>query len=209
MLKELCFLLQLTSLCQKLDSVWEENKGMVILFMWMNFLQDEAFTYLDLQSPLDLSSVLSRKRRLSGRGSVPRGSTGGSDEGNLTTSGKPSDSVQTWDSRAIQDIASQDRLLPTILDYDKHEKRRQFEKECFSCEVCFLEKLGAHCIMFVGCGHVYCKDCMRDYFTVQIKDGNVNGLMCPADRCESQAHPAQVRLFIDYFILYSFIIDVI
>ena len=33
---------------------------------------------------------------------------------------------------------------------------------------------------------------MADYFRVMIEDGNVKGLTCPADKCDSQAHQAQV-----------------
>ncbi|XP_052279931.1 E3 ubiquitin-protein ligase RNF14-like [Dreissena polymorpha] len=154
---------QLSKLCSKLDSLWEESRGSVILFQWNTFLQDELFDHLQLSSPIELAHVVSRKLDCH------------------------------LDPRAIQEIASQDQLLPVILDYNKQERLNQFEKSSYSCNVCFCEKSGAHCLMFYDCDHVYCNDCMRNYFSIQIKDGNVKGLECPHDDCESQAHPAQVK----------------
>ena len=96
------------------------------------------------------------------------------------------------DSRAIQELSSHDQLLPVILDYNKQERTRQFERSSYTCKVCFCEKAGVNCMEFSECGHVYCNDCMRDYFSVQIQDGNVKALECPEDKCETMAHPTQV-----------------
>lgn len=96
------------------------------------------------------------------------------------------------DPRAIQEVTSQNQLLPVILEYNKQEKINHFEKSSFTCKVCYSEKSGAHCLMFYDCEHVYCNDCMAEYFSVQIKEGNVKGLECPEDKCQSQAHPTQV-----------------
>ncbi|XP_045203208.2 E3 ubiquitin-protein ligase RNF14-like [Mercenaria mercenaria] len=154
---------QLGKLCKKLDSIWEENTGCVVLFMWNTFLQDELFDFLSLSSPLELAHVINPRK-----------------DSNL-------------DDRAIQEISSEHELLPVILEFNKQEKFRQFEKSSFTCKVCFSEKAGVNCTIFHDCDHVYCNECMRDYFSVQIRDGNVKGLECPDDKCESQAHPAQVK----------------
>ncbi|CAL8081291.1 unnamed protein product [Orchesella dallaii] len=45
----------LTILCQKLDELWEENKGMGILFTWANFLQVDTFTNLSIQDLYDIT----------------------------------------------------------------------------------------------------------------------------------------------------------
>ena len=66
--------------------------------------------------------------------------------------------------------------------------------KCKTLQVCFCERLGAICIQFSGCGHVYCKECMKGYFEVQINDGSVKCLECPSDKCESQAYPGQVSV---------------
>ncbi len=98
------------------------------------------------------------------------------------------------DSRAIQDIASQDLLLPALLEYNKTFLDHVFRTTLYTCQVCFREKLGQLCLQFVGCGHVYCKECMQGYFKVQIDDGSVSCLTCPSENCESQATPSQVKM---------------
>ncbi|XP_041375612.1 E3 ubiquitin-protein ligase RNF14-like [Gigantopelta aegis] len=168
---------QLTKLCQRLDELWKENKGSVILFLWTDFLQNDTFSFLHLTSPLDLSNVLLRHPHQKS-----------SEE--ICDSHEPN---KTHDERAIQDIAAQRLLRPTILDFDTQEQQREFERTVFTCNVCFMEKPGSQCIQFATCDHVYCKKCMTDYFIVQIQDGNVGSLTCPDHECDSQALPSQVK----------------
>ena len=35
-------------------------------------------------------------------------------------------------------------------------------------------KVGSQCIRFIGCDHVYCKECISGYLNVQIRDGAVS-----------------------------------
>lgn len=111
------YFFQLSLLCAKLDELWEEDKGSVILFTWTNFLLDDSYSFLGLENPLIISKDTNRK-----------------------------DSA--LDSRAIQDIASYDRLLPVILEYNKQAIKLDFDKSFFQCQVCFGEKLGSQCINF-------------------------------------------------------------
>jgi len=154
--------LQLSKVCKKLDELWKENAGLVILFMWNTFLQDELLNFLHIESPLQLPDFIK------------------------------SESEVGLDDRAVQNHATKDQLLHVILENNQQEKVKQFEKSSFTCKVCYCEKSGTHSLMFYDCEHVYCNDCMQEYFSVQIKDGNVKGLECPDDKCESEAHPGQV-----------------
>jgi len=158
---------QLSELCRHMDFLYEENDGEVILFTWTSFLQDEALTFLNITSPLDLSRVIIRNS-ISEDSAVP-------------------------DSRAMQDIAAQSLLSKVIVEHDRACLQQEFDNTLFTCEVCLSERLGSLCTSFVECKHVYCKACMQAYFEVQINDGNVKGLTCPANQCESQAHPDQVK----------------
>lgn len=45
---------QMSSLCRRLDELWEENQGCVILFTWIQFLKEEALGFLGIQSPLEI-----------------------------------------------------------------------------------------------------------------------------------------------------------
>lgn len=100
--------------------------------------------------------------------------------------------IQGLDDRAVQDIGPRVNLLVLLRDYDQEMHKKQFSKKMFCCNVCFCDKIGSVCLEFWPCGHVYCKECMKGYFEVQIKEGNVKFLRCPNDKCASEANPKQV-----------------
>ena len=170
------------------------------MFLWMRFLKDDALTFLNVTTPLDLShAVASTKLKCAIlQWQVARAEGVTNSDGESETAGdedKSSSGEQfTFDPRAVQDIGCQKMLLPAILDYDREQRLCVFNMSVFVCQVCFAEKLGHQCLQFDDCGHVYCKDCMRGYFEVQIQEGSVQSLTCPFDQCETQAHPAQVRV---------------
>lgn len=96
------------------------------------------------------------------------------------------------DGRTMQDIAPKTNLFLLLRNFDQEMHKKLFEKKVFSCDVCFCEKIGSQCLEFWPCDHVYCKGCMKNYFEVQIKDGNVKFLKCPSTKCTSEANPKQV-----------------
>ncbi|XP_047119950.1 E3 ubiquitin-protein ligase RNF14-like isoform X1 [Schistocerca piceifrons] len=49
--------IEISKLCRKLDDIWEENKGMEILFLWTQFLKEEALKFLGHEEKLDLSAM--------------------------------------------------------------------------------------------------------------------------------------------------------
>jgi len=97
------------------------------------------------------------------------------------------------DPRCVRDIVDADLLLPAIKEHDEAAKEKIFNTTVFPCNVCFDEQFGSNSIQFLPCKHVFCKDCMKEYFTVQIKDGSVGCLTCPEDKCTSVALPVQVK----------------
>lgn len=97
-------------------------------------------------------------------------------------------------ARAVQDIAALPNLIPTIVKYDRERREYVFNKTPNECGVCLNGKFGSDCIKFDACGHVYCKECMKEHFSVKIRDGDVKGLFCPDIDCESVALPSQVSL---------------
>lgn len=97
------------------------------------------------------------------------------------------------DPRAVLLLEPRADLLPQLLDFDEEQKQRVFDGKVFGCGICFVEKLGSNCLCFKECQHVYCKDCMTEYFQIQIRDGNVQCLNCPEPKCTSLATPLQVN----------------
>ncbi|CAJ0954229.1 unnamed protein product [Ranitomeya imitator] len=161
---------QLTLLCQHLDDLWEENSGCVVLFPWIQFLKEETLDFLNIKSPYE----------------IELSSNGLQNHGVLLERG-------SFDKRAIQDVQSVSALVKCILVFNEAQEKKVFESKPFLCNICFMEKLGSECTHFKDCQHVYCNCCLKDYFEIQIKDGQVHALNCPEPKCKSVATPAQVK----------------
>ncbi|KAL1139662.1 hypothetical protein AAG570_006640 [Ranatra chinensis] len=57
----------------------------------------------------------------------------------------------------------------------------------------FQEKSGLKCVQFVPCKHIYCRNCIKEYFEVRINDGSVTSMPCPDIKCKSEATQQQIR----------------
>ncbi|XP_040200547.1 E3 ubiquitin-protein ligase RNF14 isoform X1 [Rana temporaria] len=174
---------QLTLLCQHLDDLWEENGGCVVLFAWMQFLKEETLEYLNIKSPYEIQLHNNGTHTL------------------MKTHEKASHCVATpeegaVDRRAIQDVQSVSALTKHILNFNENQQKKCFDSKPFLCNICFSEKLGSECTYFKDCSHVYCNSCLRDYFEIQIRDGEVHALNCPEPKCTSVATPAQVKMLV-------------
>ncbi|XP_075131079.1 E3 ubiquitin-protein ligase RNF14-like [Leptodactylus fuscus] len=160
---------QLSLLCQHLDDLWEENRGYVVLFPWVQFLKEETLDFLNITSPYEID--------LSNNGFQ-----------------NPADGERgLLDKRAKQEVQSVPALVRNILDCIEMQEKKVFDSKQFVCNICFMEKLGSECTLFKNCQHVYCNICMKDYFEIQIKEGQVHAMNCPEPECKSVATPAQVR----------------
>lgn len=181
--------LQLSSLCKHLDELWEQNQGSVVLFTWIQFLKEEALNFLGLQSPLEISSNGSK------RSPQESGRTDGATkrvESPCAEKKKPSE----LDPRAVTEAEPHVDLLCQLLDFDEAQRQKVFDTKVFCCGICFSEKLGSGCTLFKECQHVYCRDCIREFFQIQIRDGQVQCLTCPEPECTSVATPSQVKLLV-------------
>ncbi|XP_069052060.1 E3 ubiquitin-protein ligase RNF14 isoform X3 [Lepisosteus oculatus] len=173
---------QLGTLCKRLDELWQENVGSVVLFSWIQFLKEDLFSFLSIESPLEVTNSNKGKQERKKEGA-------GKDNAEDTEK----DSKEQPDPRAIQEVDPRSNLLLQLLDFDEMQQQKAFDSKMFCCNICFSEKMGSECTCFKDCKHVYCKECMRDYFQIQIRDGNVQCLNCPEPECSSVATPAQVK----------------
>ncbi|KAM9299333.1 E3 ubiquitin-protein ligase RNF14-like [Gastrophryne carolinensis] len=171
---------QLTLLCQHLDDLWEENKGCVVLFAWMQFLKEKTLEYLNIKSPYQIQVC-----------STPSWSQT-SENANLCDAGAKS-AIGEIDRRAIQDVQSVSALIKYILDFNESQQKKCFDSKVFLCNICFCEKLGSEGTYFKACSHVYCNSCLKDYFEIQIRDGQVHALNCPEPKCTSVPSHGQVK----------------
>ncbi|XP_069754317.1 E3 ubiquitin-protein ligase RNF14 [Narcine bancroftii] len=172
---------QLSALCTYLDKIWKDSGNCVVLFSWMQFLKEETLSFLQIESPLEM------QRNFKGTSDCMFSRDKKKEFGSLNKTESPPD------PRAIQDVTSWASLLREILDFDQMRQQQAFNNKLFTCSVCFSEKLGTDCTYFKECKHVYCKICLKEYFEIQIRDGNVQCLNCPEPNCTSVATPAQVK----------------
>lgn len=161
----------MSALCKRLDELWEENEGSVVLFTWIQFLKEETLGFLEVQSPLLVMThdeIKAKESSVKEEGDAP------------------------LDSRAIVDLDNNHDLAAQLLDFNEEQWQKVFNLKMLNCGICFSEKLGADCLYFKICNHVYCNECMAEYFTINIRDGNVQCLSCPEPNCTSIATPEQV-----------------
>ncbi|XP_054998615.1 E3 ubiquitin-protein ligase RNF14 isoform X2 [Sorex araneus] len=158
----------------------------------MQFLKEDTLTYLNIVSPFELkmgSPKLGQWRTTPAPPS-PELEFGGA-------AGSDADPEEVVDERAVQDVESLSSLIQEILDFDQAQQTKCFNSKLFLCNICFSEKLGSECMYFLECRHVYCKACLKDYFEIQIRDGQVHCLNCPEPKCSSVATPGQVKELVD------------
>lgn len=187
---------QMSSLCRRLDELWEENQGCVILFTWIQFLKEEALGFLGIQSPLEIIRGGSKAAMVQFAGHPEKAEEKKKELMNSKSEQKFSSSSQL-DPRTVLLMDPRADLLPQLLDFDEAQRQRVFDSRVFCCGICFVEKLGSNCLCFKECQHVYCKACMTEYFQIQIRDGNVQCLNCPEPKCTSLATPSQVKQLVD------------
>lgn len=203
----------LSKLCRKLDSLWEKNKQ-EILFTWVEFLQDKTLSFLKIKDRLDMDCMYtSYKRTLEKlQGSqVNKEASEPNKQCNSEINRESGVSKKTSviDKRAILDCPIGRNPIQMLIDYSEKRKQIEFKKNFYTCNICFTDKSGEHCTQFLPCAHTFCKDCIKGYFEVKIKDGNVQNIRCPEEKCKFEATPDQVIILCHVNNLYESIVDYI
>ncbi|KAI1438881.1 RWD-domain-containing protein [Xylaria sp. CBS 124048] len=90
------------------------------------------------------------------------------------------------DSEGTLEVPPEHKIA--LLDYDGNAKRIAFEKETFVCGICLDPKKGIICHKMLDCGHVFCVQCLKDFYNNSITEGNVAAVICLAPGC---AHERQ------------------
>jgi len=78
-----------------------------------------------------------------------------------------------------------------LLDFDIKAVRAAFEKENFDCGVCLDPKKGSVCHKMIDCGHVFCVQCLQDFYNNAISEGDLVSVRCLAPDCAKKRAEAQ------------------
>jgi E3 ubiquitin-protein ligase RNF14 len=65
-----------------------------------------------------------------------------------------------------------------LLIFDQEAQQQAFEKGSYECGVCLDPKRGTLCHQMGGCKHVFCIDCLQDYYNNAILTGNIDDVKC-------------------------------
>ncbi|WPK23328.1 hypothetical protein PUMCH_000566 [Australozyma saopauloensis] len=83
----------------------------------------------------------------------------------------------------LVDTFTDPMLFDTIIDSDALRKRELFEMNTFTCDICQAELKGDRCTEFDQCGHVFCQQCVYEFFSSLILRGEVEKIHCPNFEC--------------------------
>lgn len=161
---------QMSFVCQKLDEMWDENQGNEIIFLWINFLQNDIFNFLNIWESLDISFL--HLIHTSQDDSMLR-------------------LAQLSDPRA-QNGALLLNIKKLLISYNKNQIKAQFHKNFYTCYICFEEYVGLNCIELENCGHIYCKNCMEQHISFRIIECT-SVILCPTIDCKHQISDNDVK----------------
>lgn len=172
---------EISLVCQKLDEIWEENQGNEVIFLWLDFLQNDIFNFLNIRESLDVSFLhLIHTSR-----------------DNVTLR-----LVQLSDPRG-QNGALLLNIKGLLISYNKQQHKFQFYKNFYTCYICYEKYAGVNCIELENCGHVYCRSCMEKHLYFKITE-NINQILCPTVDCEKKISNNDVKtLCPDLFFQYE------
>ncbi|KAM5475189.1 putative RBR-type E3 ubiquitin transferase [Microsporum audouinii] len=74
-------------------------------------------------------------------------------------------------------------LRISLLDFENKARREEFEQETFECGICLEPKKGKVCHRMQRCLHVFCAQCLQDFYQSCIKDGDVDNVKCLSPGC--------------------------
>ena len=91
-----------------------------------------------------------------------------------------------FDLKAVP--VSDDDMWKTLTTFNHASKKELFERSTFDCSFCLEPRKGRVCHAIRSCGHVFCKNCLVDYFATLITEGDVSSVRCVNGACPRQAH---------------------
>ncbi|KAI1415172.1 RWD-domain-containing protein [Hypoxylon sp. FL1857] len=92
------------------------------------------------------------------------------------------------DDQGRLEIAPEHKIA--ILDYDITAKQRAFDKETFECGICLEPKKGVVCHRMIDCKHVFCVQCLQDFYNNAITEGDIASVQCLEPNCAKEREDA-------------------
>ncbi|CAG8536946.1 14435_t:CDS:2 [Dentiscutata erythropus] len=92
----------------------------------------------------------------------------------------------TFPLRLNDDYIGGSMLKTIIHTYNQQAMNQDFANDHFNCGICLEEKRGERCFQLRTCQHVFCQECLSEYFIMLIREGFILQIKCPDPGCKSQ-----------------------
>ncbi|KAK3690826.1 hypothetical protein LTR37_018954 [Vermiconidia calcicola] len=70
-----------------------------------------------------------------------------------------------------------------LVTFDSEMKISIFNSGTYDCGICLEPKKGSSCYRLPRCGHVFCKQCLQDFYNNTIREGDVASVRCLSPDC--------------------------
>jgi hypothetical protein len=80
-------------------------------------------------------------------------------------------------------------LLPFLTTYESKSQTSKFNLASHSCSVCFETVKGSRCLQ-LNCGHVFCRACLRDGWSLYVAEGDTTRVGCLDPQCVKDGREA-------------------
>lgn len=77
-------------------------------------------------------------------------------------------------------------LKHRLVCYNDVQKKKEFESHTYDCGICLEPRKGTVCHRIRSCGHVFCRECLKDYFTASITAGEIGSVQCSDFKCRKR-----------------------
>lgn len=72
-----------------------------------------------------------------------------------------------------------------FIEYNRLQCTAEFNASTFECEICQSDHKGSGCSRF-ECAHVFCNQCLQDFFSALITAGSIERVHCPNAECTAK-----------------------
>lgn len=94
-------------------------------------------------------------------------------------------------------ICGNSLIVQKLIDYNEEYSNKLFRHDSHFCGICLEAQQGAVCVRVQLCGHIFCRQCIFEYLTINIANCNLRSLKCPDVDCQISFSAAQIREIVD------------
>ncbi|KAL9084366.1 MAG: hypothetical protein Q9159_005274 [Coniocarpon cinnabarinum] len=92
-------------------------------------------------------------------------------------------SIESSSFRSSPPLTLSTTLENVLLTHQNQALDAKFAAQIYDCGVCLYPKKGSSCHAMRGCGHVFCKECLQDFYNNAITEGSVETVQCLDPDC--------------------------